>query len=434
MGLVMSRIRAGSAVALAVSVAMLAACGGTSPTSKSDSPGGDVALTWWHNGTADPILGFWQKIGTEFEAANPGVKIKISPLQNEQFNTKIPVALQSNNPPDLFQQWGGGQMSDQVAAGKLKDISAEVGPELASMGGTSAGWQVKGKTYGLPYTLGVVGFWYNKALFTKAGVTAAPKTMEDLYSAITKLKAAGVTPIAIGAKDKWPAAFYWDYFALRSCTGEVMKQAGVDLKFTDPCWTQAGTHLKALTATKPFQKGFLGGSAQQGAGSSAGLVANGKAAMELMGHWNPSVMTGLAENGKGLGSNLGWFAFPTVAGGKGAPDAALGGGDGFSCSQQAPPACVKLLKYISSVDVQSRFAATNVGLPVASGAVKAVKDPNMANLIAYRDKSSFVQLYLDIAYGNNVGGALNDAVALELAGSATPQDVVAAVSSAAKNK
>jgi len=430
----MARIRAGAAVALGVSVAMLAACGGTDSNAGGDDSGGDVTLTWWHNGTADPILGFWQEIADEFEAANPGVTIEISPLQNEQFNTKIPVALQSDDPPDLFQQWGGGQMADQVAAGKLMDITDQVGEELDSIGGSAAGWQVEGKTYGLPYTLGVVGFWYNKALFEQAGVAATPETMDDLYAAIDQLKGAGIAPIAIGAKDKWPAAFYWDYFALRTCSEDVMRQAGLDFDFTDPCWVEAGELLQDLTASEPFQEGFLGGSAQQGAGSSAGLVANGNAAMELMGHWNPSVMTGLAENGEGLGEDLGWFAFPAVDGGKGAPDAALGGGDGFSCSTQAPPECVKFLKFISSLDVQTRFAATNVGLPVAAGAEEGVADPNMATLIGFRDESSFVQLYLDIAYGNNVGGALNDAVALELAGSATPSDVVDAVSSAAENK
>ncbi len=46
-------------------------------------------------------------------------------------------------------------------------------------------------------------------------------------------------------------------------------------------------------ATKPFQTGFLGTPAQVGAGSSAGLVANGKAAMELQGDWDPGVMSAL---------------------------------------------------------------------------------------------------------------------------------------------
>ena len=66
-------------------------------------------------------------------------------------------------------------------------------------------------------------------------------------------------------------------------------------------------------ATKPFQDGFLGTPAQVGAGSSAGMVANGKAAMELQGDWDPGTMTPLTSD-KTLNSKLGWFPFPAIAG------------------------------------------------------------------------------------------------------------------------
>jgi raffinose/stachyose/melibiose transport system substrate-binding protein len=189
--------------------------------------------------------------------------------------------------------------------------------------------------------------------------------------------------------------------------------------------------LKQLVDTHPFQNGFLGTPAQQGAGSAAGLIGNGKAAMELMGHWDPSVMNALTPDQKGIGDKLGWFPFPSVNGGAGAPDAALGGGDGFSCSVQAPPQCADFLKYLMSSSVQSRWAALGIGLPTNKGAVGAVTDPNLKSLVAFRDRSSFVQTYLDVAYGTNVGNALNDAVSLMFAGTATPAGVVTAVADAA---
>jgi len=365
-------------------------------------------------------------------AAHPNVKIEISAVQNEELQkTKIPAALQGNNPPDLYQQWGGGELADQVAAGKVMDISDKVSNELGLIGASVSGWQVDGKTYGLPFSMGVEGFWYNKAQFTQAGITDAPKTVADLEAAVAKLKAAKLTPIAVGAKDKWPAAHYWFNFALRNCTTAVMKQASVDKKFADPCFTKAGDDLQAFLKTNPFNKGFLATPAQQGATSSAGLVANGKAAMELMGHWDPAVMAGLTEDGKGLGDKLGWFPFPTVAGGQGDPNAALGGGDGFSCSYKAPPQCVDLLKYIASPAVQTAFAATGAGLPVTKGAESGVSDTNMKALLASRNGASYVQLWLDVAFGGNVGGALNDAVAGMFAGQGSGKDIVDAMTTAA---
>ena len=69
-----------------------------------------------------------------------------------------------------------------------------------------------------------------------------------------------------------------------------MQQSAVTYNFNDPCWLKAGQYTQQLIDAEPFQDGFLATPAQQGATSSAGLVANGKAAMELQGHWNPGVM------------------------------------------------------------------------------------------------------------------------------------------------
>src|SRR5207244_8784123 len=93
--------------------------------------------------------------------------------------------------------------------------------------------------------------------------------------------------------------------------------------------------------------GVPGAAARTGAGSSGGMVANGKAAMELQGDWEPGVMAALSTD-KTLGTKLGWFPFPAVTGGAGAPTTLLGGGDGFSCTTGATSACADFLKYIDS--------------------------------------------------------------------------------------
>jgi raffinose/stachyose/melibiose transport system substrate-binding protein len=414
-------------VAAALAFGALTACSSTG----TNSAGSKVTLTWWTNGTADPLKSLWASVAKEFEKAHPNVTVVVSDIQNESLqNTKIPNALRGNNPPDLFQQWGGGEEAQQAAAGKLLDLSNAVKPQLAAMGSTAAGWQVKGKTYGLPFDFGTEGFWYNKDLFTKAGISATPTTLDEFNSDVAKLKAGGIAPIAVGAKDQWPAAHYWFNFALRDCSTGVMKQSGIDLKFTNPCFTQAGTDLQKFIATQPFQAGFLGTPAQTGAGSSAGLVANGQAAMELMGTWDPSVMGGLTPDKK-VPSFLGWFAFPSVPGGKGDASAQLGGGDGFSCSWKAPNECVELLQYIDSSSVQKRIASLGIGLPVLPAAESSVTDPNMKALLGVRDKSSYVQLWLDVDYGSNVGGALNTSVTNLFAGQGTSAGIVTAVTAAA---
>jgi raffinose/stachyose/melibiose transport system substrate-binding protein len=416
--------------ALLCLVALVASASAVVTSSGSAAEG--VTITWWHNADRNPGRDFWAKVAKEYEAKHPGVKIEVLPLQNEQFLTKIPVALQSPDPPDLFQQWGGGQMAEQVKAGKVMDLTRSAKAAIKNIGGSAAGWSYNGKQYGLPYTLGIVGFWYNKALFRQAGIATPPKTMAQFLATVSKLKAAGITPVSLGAKDRWPSAFWWDYLAVRYCSQQTMQQAQVTFKFTDPCWVKAGKALDAINAAEPFQEGFLGTPAQQGAGSSAGLVANGKAAMELMGHWDPSVMQSLRPDNKVPGF-LGWFPFPSVTGGKGSASAALGGGDGFSCSYKAPPECVAFLQYLVSPAVQKRWGKLGIGLPVAKGSESSVTDKNLKGLLKFRGSASFIQTYLDIAYGNKVGQALNDAVSAQLAGKKTAAQVVKSIQDAAKS-
>ncbi|WP_372664859.1 extracellular solute-binding protein [Amycolatopsis kentuckyensis] len=421
------RIPVLAALAAVVPLALSACSGGTETPAQ---PSGPVTLTWWHNGTTDPIKSIWEKVVVDYHQAHPDVTIKAQPLQNEDFPTKVPLALQGAEPPDVYQSWGAGELASQVTSGKLADITDATKPWIGQAGKFAESWQVDGKQYGVPFAQHFVGFWYRKDLFTQAGITAPPKTMDELNAAVTALKAKGIAPIAVGGKDRWPDAFYYNYFAVRECSADVLKQSVKAVKLEDPCWTKAGQDLKNFLATQPFQTGFAGTPAQQGAGSSAGLVANGKAAMELQGDWEPGTMSSLTED-KQLDSKIGWFAFPSVAGGQGDPAAVLGGGDGFACTSRASKACADFLQYLNSEPVQTQLAAQGTGLPVNAAAAKSLKTDTLKEVFDYGTKAPYLQMYFDKAFPTAVGAALNDAVANMFAGQGTPEGIVAAVNQAA---
>lgn len=429
----MSSIRKCGALALAAAVALtLAACGGGS--SSSTQSNGKVTLTWWNNATSGDLKTVWSQAAAAFHASHPNVTIQNEPIQNEQFTTKVPAALAGNNPPDIYQQWGGGQEATQIPSGKVADLTKYTSSWIGEIGPAAQAWQVNGKQYGVPYDLHTVGFWYRKDLFTKAGIASPPTTMADLNADISKLKAAHLVPIAVGSKDKWPDAFWWEYFAVRECSTATLKAAMKAVKLDAPCFVTAGNDLKTFMATKPFQSGFLGTAAQVGAGSSAGMMANGKAAMELQGDWDPGVMAALTSNKK-LNSQLGWFPFPSVPGGAGTPTVALGGGDGFSCTTgAAEPACAQFLQYLGSPPVQAKVVAANVGLPANSAAASALTVPAERQILSYSHAAPYVQTYFDIALPTNVGQALDNAIANYFAGQGTPQTIITAVDQAAASQ
>ena len=430
----MKRTAALRAVALGAAVAMLAtACAGGN--NDEDTPaGGDgdnVTLTWWHNSNTAPGKDYYDQVADNFEADNPGVTIEITALAHEDMLTRLDAAFQTGDQPDIFMERGGGELADHVEAGLVKDISDSAADTISAIGGSVSGWQVEGQTYALPFSLGVVGFWYNKSLFADAGITEPPATMDELYSAIDALKAANIQPISVGAGDKWPAAHYWYYFALRQCSQEVLADAVQTLEFTDDCWVRAGEDLEKLVAAEPFNTGYLATPAQEGPASASGLLATGQVAMELAGHWEPGVMQGLTDDNQGLGEDTGWFAFPAVDGGEGDPAAQLGGGDAWACSNDAPDVCVDFIEYLLSNDVQKGFAELDMGLPTLPSATAFVKAPELAQLLSVRNESPYIQLYFDTAFGENVGGAMNDAIAAVFGKQGTPQSIVDATQAAA---
>src|SRR6201996_8457883 len=115
--------RALAAAALAVATATVAAAcssGGSSSTSTGGSSSSarsaaNGTLTWWNNATNQPLHGVYTSAIKGFEASHPNIKITDVPIQNELLqDTKIPLALEGNTPPNIYQQWGGGVLGQQV--------------------------------------------------------------------------------------------------------------------------------------------------------------------------------------------------------------------------------------------------------------------------------------------------------------------------------
>ena len=405
------RVVLGVAVAAAAATVLAACSSSGSSSTSANSSTAKVTLSWWNNANTQPLLGVFTNIIKQFEAAHPNVTIHNVPMQNELFKTKVTPALRGNSPPDIFQQWGSGQQATQVQSGKLADISSDVSPWIGSLGTPATEWQTNGKWYGVPYDLHVVGFWYRKDLFQQAGITTTPTTIAQLESDDATLRAHGITPITVGSKDGWPDAFWWEYFAVRECSQSTITQAMSGVSLSAPCFTKASADLDAFMKTNPFQTGFLATPAQSVPNSSVALLANGKAAMELQGDWDPGAGAGLTSD-KNLFAKLGWFPFPSVPGGAGDPKAVLGGGDGYSCTTGASePACAEFLQFLTTPAVQKQIIGAGVGLPANPAADSDLTVPAEQDAAAANSAAPYIAEYFDIALPTTPGQNLDNAVA-----------------------
>jgi len=310
----------------------------------------------------------------------------------------------------------------------LKDITADLDADSAWKDSFAPGalgvYSYQGKNYGVPWDMGIVGFWYNKALFEQAGITTPPATWTEFTEDVQKLKDAGITPISIGEGDKWPGMHFWNYLATRIC-GQAKFEAAMARtgSFADPCFVEAGTKLQELVALKPFQDGFLGAVHDD----MQATFGNGKAAMELSGQWAPSTQAANSADQKGIGENLGLFGFPAVEDGAGEGTDVVGGGNGFAIGKNAEPEAVDFVKYLTDVQNQTTIAANGSGIPVVKGAEKGLTDPNMLQVQSTFAAANYFQLYYDQFLPPATGSVLNDSVQGLFAGTMTPEQVAQAV-------
>jgi raffinose/stachyose/melibiose transport system substrate-binding protein len=397
-----------------------------------EAPAEKVTITWWHIQVADDQKAFWQELTDEYMAANPNVNVEITVLENEAFKTKLTTVMQSGNPPDIFQSWGGGGMIEYAEAGLLKDITADLekdGWKDTFAPGALGVFSHEGKFYGVPRDMGMVGFWYNKDLFAQAGIDAPPATWSEFIDVVKKLKAAGITPIAVGAGDKWPAAFWWEYLAVRLGGKAAFDAAYTGTgAFTDEAFVKAGEMLNELIALGAFQPGFLAATWPD----EQVAMANEEAAMDLMGQWAPGAFKDASVDKMGLGDKLGFFPFPAVEGGAGGANDALGGGNGFTVGKDAKPEAVDFLKFISSAESQAEQARIGFTVPVVKGGEVGLSDPNLIAVQKGFASAEYFQLYYDQAMPAAVGAVINDSVQGIFAGTLTPEQVAQAIEDSVK--
>ena len=419
-----------------ISALLLAACGTPAateapvatdaPAAATEAAAEPVTITWWHITTKDPGLTEFQKMADDYMAMHPNVTIELTILENEAFKTKLTTVMQSGEVPDIFQSWGQGGMIEQVNAGLLKDITADLEGEWGDSLGALDAFAVDGKSYGVPWDMGAVTFWYNKDLFAQAGVEV-PTTWSEFLTVCETLKAAGITPISVGAGDKWPGMHIWAYLVSRIGGAEAFSAAAAsgDARtgsFEDEAFVQAGYELKKLVDGGYFQEGFLGATHHD----MNATFGNGKAAMELGGQWSPSVQAANSADTLGV-KNLGMFNFPAVEGGVGLMTDIVGGGNGFAIGKDAPAEAIDFVKYLTNLENQKIVASTGMGIPVAKGASESIADPNMVMVADAVANSTYYQLYFDQVLPSAMGSIINDAVQKIFAGTATPEEVAAEI-------
>lgn len=333
-----------------------------------------------------------------FEKANPGYKVEQSHILNDAYKTKLKIAFGANEPPCVFMSWGGGSLREYVKSNQVVDLTPHLTKasgfrdRFAPAGFTSVTFD--GKRYGVPAeNTAMAVMFYNKEIFAKFKLTP-PKTWDELMNVVKVLKSNNIAPFALANKTKWPGSMYYVYLVDR-IGGSGVFQKAVDRApgagFAAPAFIEAGKRIQDLVKAGAFAQGYNG--LDYDVGASRRLLYSGRAAMELMGSWEAATIQN--ENPK-FYEKLDFFAFPTVPGGKGDPNAVVGTvGDNFysvSSACKDPNAAFRLIQSLTDdASAQARLDDKRI-IPVKGLKTTDAYLNRIMDLVA---KASNVQLWYD---------------------------------------
>lgn len=320
--------------------------------------GDDVTIS--HYFTGELGLKAFNEQAAKFEAAT-GHTMKESPVGHEDFKTDILVRAAGNSLPDVFSYWAGARVQFIADSNSLHPIDAmweRAGLDnVVAKSVADSATMYNGSRYLVPFNYHYAGMFYNTKVLADAGVTEMPTDWEGFLALCETLKAAGVAPIALGSKNRWPAQFWFDYMLLRTA-GPDYRAA---LMAGEASYDDAEVKAAMAMWKDMVDAGYFVENANADTWTDASdKVARGDAAMTLMGTW----ITGY-WNGIGLepGGDYDFFPFPEIT--AGVPAASVGPVDGLVISSNVAnvEGAEAFLEFmISSPDVQAAWSSAQGAL------------------------------------------------------------------------
>lgn len=243
-------------------------------------------------------------------------------FSNDPYKTKLRIAMGSENPPELFFNWGGGILGSYVDAGVVHPLPPNLNTErffpavmdVVTFDSTTYGFPNSGTQPDLIY--------YNKVIFDKYDIDP-PKTWSELLKTVKLLRRKNIIPISLAGKQAWTELMYEMYLVNRIGGTKPFQQVldNEPNAWSNPAFINANELILELISEKAFPLNFP--AINYNLGESTRLLYTGQAAMQLMGSWDYELILSSAPEFIRDG-HLGWFEFPVVEGGEGDPKNVVG--------------------------------------------------------------------------------------------------------------
>ena len=382
------------ALTVASAMVALAACSPSSSSTGGTGDGKNATISVWSWRTED--VAAYNAIFDIYEKAHPGTKVEFNAFKNTEYNLKLTTGLTGSQGPDVVQVRSYGQLQPTIASKSLLPLDDVV--DLSKWDANvvkSAKGKEDGKLYAVPLAQQTLQMYYNKDVFAKNGLTP-PTTWAEFMMVNTKLKAAGVVPIAVGAKDSWTLPIVHQVLAAPRFGGtafETAVMAGTKT-FNDPEWVASVDVVKQL---QPYLPESVVGVAYTDAqilftSGQAAMFPGGSFELAFFQKQNPSL-------------NMGVFQVPAPAGSPSMDPTTTGYADGafgVSAKSDAQGASKELVTWMATKEFGQLVADKIKQLSAVPGV--SYSDPLLKQMSENYTKNPTPYLLLvDFRYGTPSG-------------------------------
>jgi raffinose/stachyose/melibiose transport system substrate-binding protein len=407
---------------VALGAASALALAGCSSAGSDAGNGGKVTLRIAMGSPGEEQIKVWEEAKKQFEAAHANVTVEYNFQEDDLYQTVgLPNLLAGRNAPDIYFEWAGERLAQRKKDGFAADVTeAMKQPGFADRfdAGAFKGMQFDGKTYMVPGNADVTNvMWYNKKIFAANGITP-PQTWDQLLAACDTLKAKGITPIASGNKDLWPAGNWIGHLVSRVAGEDAYdKTLTKQLPLNNPQFVQGLEVARTLHDRGCVNKSI---NAVDDTGG-AQLFFSGKAAMHPLGSWLVSLAKDQAPD-----LEYDYFNLPSAPG-AGNQGSVIGVATGFVVNAKSAhlTEATDFLKVFNSAPITKLMVEAG-GTPMTKDPYAGVDvDPRTRSLADLMATAPALISPPDTGYDLKVANALYEAVSEVLGGRSSAADALA---------
>jgi raffinose/stachyose/melibiose transport system substrate-binding protein len=378
---------------------------------------------------------YFQKMKADYETAHPGVTIDLQQESDQGYKDKIKTLTASQSLPDVYFSWAGAYAAQFQDNGLALDLTSVIAPGT-QWGDTFAKSALEvydddGVYFGIPFGLDAKFMVYNDKLMAQAGVDV-PTDFDGLITACQALKGQGITPMAFGNIDGWPAIHYITQLNSYDVPAATLT-ADFDpatATWDDPGYVESidqfGQILSECTTTGQDANG-------SDYYSERDAFSRGEAAMFYVENLE---FGATAPEGSQVDQD-GWSVsvLPVPAGAKGDTGSLTGAPDAFLVNPKAKnlALAVDFMKFVTSTDNAAYLTkTTGIPSPVTGSLTEDNSTAQLRDSLDTLAKASSMSIWLDTVTVPDVADAWLSGIEGFVSGSKTADDVVAGVKAASE--